>query len=461
MKSEKNKLSKTALLCASALPFLTSGVGQAQNYPNVILIMADDMGYAGTTAFGGHNIETPALDWLASEGVVCTNFHANAPVSSPTRVSILTGCYQQRVGLNHIYSAADQMDGLDPTTNLAFTKQLQEKGYRTGIFGKWHLGLDVSFNPINHGFDEFHGFTIGNIDFISHRTRMGNVDWWHDKELKDEPGYATTLINKHAVEFVKENKNNPFFLYIPHGAIHTPIQGPNDPAIRDGIDNPYDNAIHMQAIEYQRRYREMIKAIDDGLQMLIKELDIQGILENTVIIFLSDNGAEPTAAEKYPGANGYFRGAKNTLYEGGIRVPAIFYYPKKMKHSRTNELMMSMDLMPTILELCNVEPDKKVDGVSLLPTLVNKEPMPERFVYWANNGWIAMQEGDWKMVKQRNGTELFNMLIDPKEQHDLSEIYPERFRKMQEQMDYWWMDVTKGTRLENVPNVSSAIKLKK
>ncbi|MDR1501448.1 MAG: sulfatase-like hydrolase/transferase [Prevotella sp.] len=455
MKSEKNNLSKTVLTCVSVLPFLPI-MGQTQNHPNVILILADDMGYAGTTFFGGHNIETPTLDLLASEGVVCTNFHTNAPVSSPTRVSILTGNYQQRVGLNHIYSATDRMDGLDPNTNPTFARQLQETGYRTGIFGKWHLGLDVSFNPTNHGFDEFRGFTMGNIDFISHRTRLGNVDWWHNKELKDEPGYTTTLIHKHAIEFIKENKNNPFFLYISHGAIHTPIQGPDDPAIRDGINNPYDNAMGMEVIEYQRRYREMIKSIDDGLQMLINELNTQGILENTMIIFLSDNGAEAIAAEKYPGANGYFRGAKNTLYEGGIRVPAIFYYPQKIKHSRTDELMMSMDLMPTILELCNVELEKKVDGVSLLPTLIDKKSIPRRSIYWANSGWIAMQEGDWKIIKQRNRTELFNMLIDPKEQHDLSEIYPERFKQMQEKMDYWWSDITKGTRLENTPNILPA-----
>ena len=426
---------------------------QNQPKPNVILILADDLGYSGITSFGGMNLETPALDQLASSGVICTNFHTNAPVSSPTRVSILTGSYQQRVGLNNIYSATDSLDGLDPVTHPSFAKQLKEAGYHTGIFGKWHLGLDISFNPTNHGFDEFVGFLIGNIDLASHMTRFNTIDWWHNKQLDEaEKGYGTYLFNEHAVQFIKDCKGEPFFLYVPHAAIHTPIIAPGDPPYRDGIHPAgYDNAIEMPAEEYQRRYRGMVKSIDDGLQMILDELEKEGILDNTLIIFTSDNGAEKTAVDKYPGANGFFNGWKSTLYEGGTRVPAIFYYPESMHHRTNDDLMLTMDLMPTILEFCGIINERKIDGVSLLPSLVNNKPMPERDVFWANAGSVAMQSGVWKLIWQGNKVELFNMMIDPKEEHDLSSTYPERTENMKKATENWWKEATKGTRLEGTP----------
>lgn len=451
----------------ATLPLLTA-VGcttlQTNERPNVVLIMADDMGYSGITPFGGINLETPALDWLASDGVLCTNFHTNAPVCSPTRVSIMTGSYQQRVGLNHIYSESDPSDGLDPAMNPSFAIKLKDAGYHTGVFGKWHQGMDEKFNPVNHGFDEFRGFLKGNVDFISHMNTTPEVDWWHNTEMVDEPGYATDLINQYAVDFIKDSEGQPFFLYIPHAAIHTPIQGRNDPPIRTDSTYAYDNGRNMAVEEYERRYREMIRIMDEGVQMIIDELTRQGILDKTLIIFLSDNGGERTAAEKYPGANGYFNGSKGTLYEGGIRVPAIFYYPKSMQHKYTNELMLTMDLMPTILEFCGIENNRTIDGVSLLPTLQNNEPMPERDVFWANGGSIAMQSGVWKLIWQQQmdfnfdnpeeppdvtySTELFNMMIDPQEQHDLSEVYPERTENMKAAAEKWWNEVTSGTKLE-------------
>lgn len=450
----------------------TSATG-LRGKPNVVLIMADDMGYSGITPFGGVNLETPALDRLASEGVLCTNFHTNAPVCSPTRVSIMTGSYQQRVGLNHIYSESDPLDGLDPAVNPSFATRLKEAGYRTGVFGKWHLGMDEKFNPVNHGFDEFRGFLKGNVDFISHMNTSREVDWWHNTEPADEPGYATDLINRDAVNFIKESEGQPFFLYVPHAAIHTPIQGRNDPPIRTDSIYAYDNGRNMTVEEYERRYREMIRIMDEGVQMIIDELTRQNILDKTLIIFLSDNGAEGTAAEKYPGANGYYNGSKGSIYEAGIRVPAIFYYPRAMQHKYNSELMLSMDLMPTILEFCGVENTRQVDGVSLLPPLADDEPLPERDVFWANRGSIAMQSGIWKLIQRtsRNRnvssetpseepvitetTELYNMMIDSKEQHDLSEVYPGRVESMKAATENWWNEVTEGTRLEGTSPLES------
>ena len=174
-----------------ALPLMAvSSAALAQHdpaHPNVVFILGDDMGYSGIHCYGGNNIPSPNIDYLAENGVQCMNYHANAPLSSPTRVSILTGCYQQRAGLNHIYSEIDPMDGLDPAVYPSMTKLLQAAGYRTGIMGKWHLGQDIKYNPLNNGFDVWHGYTMGNIDFHSHYNTQHKIDWWDGKELKDEP----------------------------------------------------------------------------------------------------------------------------------------------------------------------------------------------------------------------------------------------------------------------------------
>lgn len=423
-----------------------------QERPNVILILADDMGYAGVSHFGGKGISTPALDKLAKQGIACTNFHTNAPVSSPTRVSIYTGMYQQRTGLDHIYSEKDPMDGLNPKYTT-FVKMLQQQGYHTGIFGKWHLGEDVSFNPTNFGFDQFTGFVKGNIDFISHINTTRMVDWWQNKELKDEPGYATTLINNHAVDFIKNSKDKPFFMMVAHAAIHVPMQGPNDAALRTPDFYTYRHDLKMDTADYRRRYREMVHSIDEGLQRILDELDRQGKRENTMIIFLSDNGAEEVATKKFPLPNGNLRGWKGLVYEGGIRVPAIISYPKIVNQPKvSDQLMMSMDLMPTILNACGVKNiTTKMDGTDLSPALFSDSKLKPRKVFWANKGLCAMTDGNFKLVWTEKSTELFDIKNDPFEKVDLSTLpaNKKRIGNMKKDINCWWKNITKGTKLES------------
>jgi len=442
---------------------LTAGQISAKERPNVIVILADDMGYAGVSHFGGKGISTPALDKIAKEGVVCTNFHTNAPVSSPTRVSIYTGMYQQRTGLDHIYSEKDPMDGLDSKKYTTFVKMLQSEGYHTGIFGKWHLGQDVSYNPLNFGFDKFNGFVKGNIDLVSHLNTSRVIDWWQNKEVKDEPGYATTLINNHAIDFIKDSKDQPFFMMIAHAAIHVPMQGPNDLSIRNSKEYAYRNDVKMDTTEYRRRYREMVYSIDEGLQGILNELEIEGKRENTMIIFLSDNGAEEIATKKYPSPNGDFRGWKSQVYEGGIRVPAIFSYPKLVKQPKvSDQLMMSMDLMPTILNICGVKNKiSKIDGTDLSSALFADKKLKSRKVFWANRGLCAMSDGDWKLVWTDTSAELFNIKVDPFEKNDLS-VKSEnlsRVNNMKSDINNWWKDVTKGNKLETKSIFSLKVKL--
>lgn len=422
--------------------------GKTEERPNVVLIMADDMGYGGITPFGGKNLSTRHLDRLAEEGVLCTNFHTNAPVSSATRCSIMTGMFQQRTGLDHIYSEKHPDDGL-PCEYVTLAEHLQQNGYRTGIFGKWHLGESQKFNPVHQGFDEFVGFMKGNIDFDSHYSTSRKLDWWHGTELSQEKGYATSLINRHAVEFVRKSGNQPFFLYVSHAAIHVPMQAPGDAAIRDDQKYAYRNDLNMSDEEYQRRYRGMVKSMDDGVGMIVEELKKNGKLDNTIIIFLSDNGGERVSVNKYPGANGIYRGWKCTLYEGGIRVPALFYWKDHFHVGDNDDLMMSMDLFPTILDWCGVHYDRRsIDGVSLAAALEKKGKMPERDMFWANKGIASMRTKDWKAVWSKNGFELFNLKDDAAESVNLSARYPRRVEEMKAKILDWWRQVTLGTRLE-------------
>lgn len=434
------------------------GLSMAQNdpqHPNVVFILGDDMGFSGIQCYGGDGIPSPNIDYLANNGVVCTNFRASASLSSPTRVSIMTGNWHQRAGLNHIYSEIDPMDGLDPARYPSFAKQLQAAGYHTGIMGKWHLGQDLMYNPLNNGFDVWHGYTMGNIDFHTHYNTRHQIDWWDGKERKDEPGYVTYLINKYSVEFIKESvdRKQPFFLFVSHNAVHVPMQGPNDPPLRTAEVCPYRNDQDMTDEEYRRVYKDMVQAVDEGVKEIYDTLKELGILENTLIIYTTDNGGEAIAAQKFPGNNGYFRGAKGSVYEGGLSVPAIFYYPTGWGHRMTSEAIVSMDFMPTILDFCGVMNSREVDGVSVLPLLRTGNPLPQRPLFFANTGQIAMLDSNWKMIWSRSndGTdkfELFNFMNDRKEEHDLSAMYPERVQEMKKAMEEWWADCTKGTRLE-------------
>ena len=439
---------------ALTLPLLAmSGVAFAQNdpnHPNIVFILGDDMGFSGIHAYGGDGIPSPNIDFLADNGIVCTNFRAT-PLSSPSRVCLMTGCYQQRAGLNHIYSEIDPMDGLDPETHPSFAKLLHDAGYRTGIMGKWHLGQDLKYNPLNHGWDEWHGYTMGNIDFQTHYNTQHKIDWWHNREQQDEPGYVTYLINKYSVEFIKESvaQKKPFFLFVSENAVHVPMQGPNDPPLRTAEVCPYRNDENMTDAEYKRVYQDMVQALDEGVGQIYKTLEELGVLDNTLIIYNSDNGGEQVAADKYPGNNGYFRGAKGGPYEGGIRVPAIFYFPKQWGHRYTLEPMKTMDLMPTFLEFCGVENPRKVDGVSLVNTLKTGTPLPQRKLFEAVTGFYSELDGNWKLVwKAEDQVGLFNLFTDRNEEHNLAEMYPERVQAMKADILNWWADCTKGTRLE-------------
>lgn len=398
------------------------GQNNIESKPNIILIMADDLGYAGLSSFGGKGIQTPQLDKLAKEGVKCTNFYSNGPVCSPTRVALLTGRYQQRVGLDHIYFHCLKDDGLDPEENIVLAKELKKAGYQTGVFGKWHLGAGEKFQPKNHGFDNFVGFLDGNIDFVSHHNTESTVDWWVDHELKNQPGYATTILNNAAVQFIEDNHHKSFFLYLPHAAVHVPMQGPNDLATRTDDFYAYRVDNQMSPKEYMRRYSEMISEMDKGVGQIMNVLRKYRLEENTLIIFISDNGGEKLGVQ-HGKVNGNTHGSKATMYEGGIKVPAIFYWKGELNPGLVNEeVMMSMDIFPTVLELAGVplNTSKKPDGVNLWQSLKGVKKLKERDLFWMHNERLVMRRKNLKLIRQNKGIELYDLVNDSLEKKNLA-----------------------------------------
>lgn len=426
------------LLAPFTLPAATPSPAAAASPapPNIVLIMADDLGLADIGSYGGTRTPTPHLDALAAGGLRFTDYHANGPVCSPTRAALLTGRYQQRAGIDEVVNADParghrEAHGLQPR-EVTFAKQLRAAGYRTGLMGKWHLGYAPAFNPRHHGFDEFRGYVSGNVDFHSHVDGAGFADWWHDLELVDEPGYTTHLITRHALRFIEANRDRPFCLYVAHEAPHSPYQGPGDAPIRRAGAKLAKESPTPEHIA--RAYREMVQEMDRGVGEIVALLARLKLDRSTLVIFCSDNGATRD------GNNGPLRGYKGSLWEGGHRVPAIFHWPGTIRPGVTAATALSMDLMPTFLELARapLPPGHQLDGVSLAPLLLKGQTPPARPLFWAYNNHAAVRDGPWKLLIERGGApQLFHLDRDLAEAADLAAQEPAKVRELQAALAAW------------------------
>ena len=420
---------------------------EAARQPNVILIVADDLGYGDISPYGGW-IQTPNLESLASSGVQFMDFHTSATVCSPTRAGLLTGLYQQRLGIPGVLladpSRAEHYGGMG-SEHTTVAEVFREHGYRTAIFGKWHLGYQPQHNPTLHGFDEFRGFVSGNIDYQSHIDMMGREDWWQNKDRKPERGYLTDLISARAVQFIQKNADRPFFLYLPHHAPHLPFQGPTDPADRKvGGKFPVAGSVK----DRKRAYREMVQAMDDGVGAIMREVKKQGIEGETMIWFFSDNGALRL------GSNAPLRGYKAEDWEGGHRVPSIFSWPTHVKPRKTDALASTLDVMPTVLHLAGIHYSGKTDGMDLSPLLLDgTESKKTRQLFWRSDQshtWkgAAMREGPMKLVVEggkdpkRPAIYLFDLRQDLGEQNNIAAEKPAEVKQMLGDLSSWYKEVS-------------------
>lgn len=350
----------------------------AANRPNVILIVADDLGYRELGSYGGP--ATPSLDALAAAGMRFTDFHS-APFCTPARADMQTGRYHQRMGLNWALPA-NSKTGL-PRSEVTIAEQLGAHGYATAIVGKWHLGRQTQFYPNNNGYQYFYGMLEGQADYFTHRDALGFIDWWRNATHLTTVEYSTTAITREATTFLAGTRQ-PFFLVVSYQAVHVPIQGPND---NDGRSHP-------------DHYRQTVAAMDAGIGNVLASAPA-----NTYVFFLSDNGGGS-------GRNGPLRDGKGSVYEGGQRVTALVKGPGVVHGVRANTLA-AIDLYPTILALTGTPaPAVQLDGKNFAPVLFGTGNIPYRKLFWTQDNDWAVRDGKWKLDVVGGVTALYDLSTD-------------------------------------------------
>jgi arylsulfatase A-like enzyme len=436
---------KLSILCSVIVSLLAtlSPVAQTraarqptrQVKPNIVCIIADDLGYGDLASFGARDLRTPHLDALAAGGVRLTNFYANAPVCSPTRAALLTGRYPDLVGVpGVIRTHADNNWGALSPQAVLLPALLKRAGYNTAIVGKWHLGLAGADTPNARGFDLFHGF-LGDMmdDYYNHR-RHGINYMRRDAVTIDPRGHATDLFTTWATDYLnsRRGKAQPFFLYLAYNAPHDPVQPPAEWVEKVKRREPGIGARRAKLVA-------LIEHMDDGVGRVLAALRANGQDENTLVVFTSDNGGQLNL-----GANcGDVRGGKQDLYEGGIRVPLIAAWPGRVpRGSVSNRVALTMDLFPTFCEAAGAPVAHKIEGVSVLPALRGEnQPALERDLFWMRregglmyNGqdYYAVRRGNWKLVHNRpfEPLQLYNLAADPREERDVSKEQPQIYEAL-------------------------------
>lgn len=398
--------------------------------PNVIIILADDLGYCDLGCYGNEKARTPHIDKLAREGLRFLDFHSNGTVCSPTRASLLTGKYPQSVGISGVITAkSHRHTGLD-TSEILLPEILKKQGYKTGITGKWHLGYDTAYSPVRQGFDTFRGYTSGNVDYISHIDQENHFDWWFNTNKSVEEGYTTDLITGHSVSFIEENRNHPFFLLIAHEAPHSPYQVRESPALRGAGTG--EESVPTDSVT--ARYGRMIEIMDEGVGKVMATLEKYHLTQNTLVLFLSDNGANQN------GSNLPYRGNKGQVWEGGHRVPAVAYWKGTIHPGASSQQLMTMDIFPTIcgLTAAVIPPGVGIEGESFGNILSGKtRNMEERPLYWSFGKAGAIRKGKWKLVNDNGKRFLFDLDADPGENNNVYEKYPARANPLEELLEKW------------------------
>lgn len=425
--------------------------------PNIILILADDLGYADLSVYGG-KVHTPNIDKLAQEGIRFTDFHSNGANCSPTRAALITGRYQQRTGI--VGALGENSLGLgapEAKNEMTIPHYLQQAGYRSAIIGKWHLGYNKEQSPLQFGFDEFKGMLHGAVDYHSHVNTYGRLDWWHNDQLVREEGYVTHLVTNHALDFINTNKNRPFFLFVSHLAIHFPWQTPEDDPHREegksyrGVSGPLNRLGAHSPEKTGKVVERMIEELDLSVGAIMEKLVELNLDERTLVLFVSDNGGITDYRGGYTeiSSNQPFRGAKHSVYEGGHRVPAIARWPGRIQSGKvSHETAMTMDILPTFLALLQLDvPDNNgpnsLDGTNLLPHLLGGKRLISRDLFWQAGGSSAVRSGNWKLVVMDSGKslELYNLSKDLGERKNLANVQPKTVKNLSNLLRDWEREV--------------------
>lgn len=403
--------------------------------PNFLLILVDDLGYGDLSCQGATDLHTPNIDSLFTMGIKFTNFYSNSTVSSPTRAALMTGCYPDLVGVPGVIRTHEENNwGYFSPQSVTLPEILKKSGYTTAIIGKWHLGLESPNLPNERGFDFFHGF-LGDMmdDYWTHLRHNTNYMRLNEKVINPK-GHATDIFTDWAVEYIsKSKKNQPFFLYLAYNAPHFPIQPPEE-----WIDKV--KAREKNVTEKRAKNIALIEHLDFNIGRLIETLNKNRLMENTVVVFVSDNGGHlPSGA-----SNGKLRGGKQDMFEGGIKVPACMVWKNKISpRSQTNVLSATMDIFPTFVQIANAKINHQIDGMSLFPFLFTgvetEENNSEREIFFMRREggeygglcYYAVRKGEYKLLQNKpfENFELYNVNKDPYEKEKIANM-PEKYKEL-------------------------------
>lgn len=417
----------------------------ARHAPNIVFIMADDLGYADLSCYGRRDYQTPNLDRLAGRGVLFHHAYANSAVCSATRVALMTGRYQYRLPLGLEEPLAGKPDVGLPPDHPTLPSLLKQRGYATTLIGKWHLGLPPVFGPLQSGYDHCYGIRSGAVDYYTHINTRGQHDLWDGDVSVRQTGYLTDLLGDRAVGAIDRHAGTgtPFLLSLHFTAPHWPWEGPGDQAESDRLKG--SNLRHYDG-GTQRIYASMMRSLDQQIGRVMQALDAHDMTDNTIVIFTSDNGGE-RFSDTWP-----LTGVKTELLEGGVRVPAIMAWPARIRQGiDSDQVTMTMDWLPTLLEAAGAAPDPNCppDGISLLPILTGAAAPTSRTLFWRYklNAQRALRDGDLKYLKIRDNEFLFDVVADPRERANLKQRRRADFDRMVAAWEAW-----NATMLPEIPD---------
>ncbi len=448
------------LVCAILVLSVTLCAAWAQppSRPNIVYIVADDLGWADAGFNGCKDIKTPNLDALAAGGAKFKQFYTQ-PMCTPTRAALMTGRYPFRYGLQTMVIPGTAPYGLD-TSEWLLPQCLKEAGYNTAIIGKWHLGhADLKHWPKQRGFDYTYGATIGELDYYTHGD-MGVLDWFRDNQPVHEEGYTTNLIGDDAVRYINaQDPKAPFYLYLAFNAPHTPYLAPKETIEKyAGIADPT-----------RRTYAAMVDCLDENIGKVVAALDKKGLRNNTLIVFHSDNGGTHNAMFagqmadvskiRIPCDNGPYRDGKGSLFEGGCRVVACANWPGRIKPGTVDGMIHVVDLYPTLAALAGASTAKckPLDGVDVWPVIAENKPSPRtEIIYNVEPFRGAVRQGDWKLIWRTlipTSVDLYNLAEDPSEKNNVAAAHPDKVAAMQARIEALGKESTKPLALEFLASV--------
>ncbi len=408
--------------------------GIRESRPNIIFILADDLGWGDLSCYGRPDYRTRNIDLLALQGTKFSDAYSASAVCTPTRCAFITGRYPARfkIGLEEPLIATNSKVGLEPDQK-SIASLLKQSGYDTALIGKWHLGFRPEWSPNAHGFDEFFGILAGAGDYFLHKNGLGQPDLYENLTPVERNGYLTDLLTERAVNYVKKRRSAPFFLSLHYTAPHWPWQGPKAGEPIHFTDKAPEPAT-MSAGGSLKLYAQMMKSLDDGVGRVMQSIRAAGIDKKTLVIFTSDNGGE-RFSYLWP-----FSGQKGDLLEGGIRVPAIVRWPGVVPANRvTQQMAITMDWTATILTAAKTDAAARhsLDGIDLLPILKGTSQLIDRTFFWRIYSQDAVRDRNWKYVRDGEVRRLFDLSLDRHEQADFSDKHPEVLQRLMRDFNKW------------------------